>query len=343
MTSIDAPTGAIVAYAIAPGKMTVDGHSRNGVYSKHLIENIKIPGLTIEQTLKNVRVSVAAETLNKQVPWESSSLMEDFYFNADRQISVKPTISSDINNDLIAKPEQLAQEKKLFQDKSFKTASIDPKDKNPKIIAKDGQYIKYSNNIVYDKKSGLEWFAGPDKHTGGYAAKSWVEKLILDGGRWRMPSERELEELKKSGVGKRNMTPLLETSGWFVWSSIAGGVNFNTGPWNSSNSGNNNYPRAFAVRNSSSISTEGETGDDEGQGAEDGGEEGGGAVGEGGEGGGAVGEGGEGESPAGDPGGDPGGGSSGEGESPAGDHGDTGDGQDGGNIGGGDGQGATPT
>ncbi len=34
-----------------------------------------------------------------------------------------------------------------------------------------------------------------------------------------MPSMDELEGLYKRGAGDRNMTPLLKTSGWWVWSS----------------------------------------------------------------------------------------------------------------------------
>ena len=128
----------------------------------------------------------------------------------------------------------------------IKELSINSDDKGPKIIAKEEEYVKYENGIVYDKKSGLEWVAGPDKHMGGYAAKKWVNNLNLDGGGWRMPSTRELEGIYKLGAGTRNMTSLLKTSGWFVWSSAAGGFSFSSG--NFGNYGTSNVCRAFAVR-----------------------------------------------------------------------------------------------
>ena len=38
------------------------------------------------------------------------------------------------------------------------------------------------------------------------------------GGGWRMPTIRELEGIYKKGTGPRNMTPLLQMKGWWVWS-----------------------------------------------------------------------------------------------------------------------------
>jgi formylglycine-generating enzyme required for sulfatase activity len=67
-------TGSLIAYATAPGATAADGSGRNGVYTSHLLHNMRIPGLPIEQVFKNVRVGVIKETSGKQTPWESSSL-----------------------------------------------------------------------------------------------------------------------------------------------------------------------------------------------------------------------------------------------------------------------------
>ena len=85
-------------------------------------------------------------------------------------------------------------------------------------IARNGSYFKYSNGIVKDTKTGLEWIVGPDRDTTWDEAKPWVESLYVDGGGWRMPTRKELRSLYQKGVGMRNMTPLLMTSGWWVWS-----------------------------------------------------------------------------------------------------------------------------
>ena len=86
------------------------------------------------------------------------------------------------------------------------------------IMKRDGVYIVYANGIVKDTGTGLEWFAGPDKNITWDEANSWVKNLNLSGGGWRMPSLDELESLYKKGSGPRNMTPLLKTKGWWVWS-----------------------------------------------------------------------------------------------------------------------------
>lgn len=81
------------------------------------------------------------------------------------------------------------------------------------------RFIMVQSGIVYDTKTGLEWKVGPDKDTTWDEASSWVQSLNLDGGGWRMPTANELETLYQPGKGKRNMTPLLKTSGWWVWAA----------------------------------------------------------------------------------------------------------------------------
>ncbi len=79
LARMDAPTGSLVAYATAPNSVASDGHGQNGLYTKHLLENINTPGVPIEEVFKRVRIGVMNETGKKQVPWESSSLAGYFY------------------------------------------------------------------------------------------------------------------------------------------------------------------------------------------------------------------------------------------------------------------------
>ncbi|MEW6079915.1 MAG: DUF1566 domain-containing protein [Thermodesulfobacteriota bacterium] len=81
-----------------------------------------------------------------------------------------------------------------------------------------GAYRQLENGIVYDAATRLEWLAGPDQRMDWNQAKAWTEGLSVGGGGWRMPSREELLTLYSQGSGSRNMTPLLQTSGWFVWS-----------------------------------------------------------------------------------------------------------------------------
>ncbi|MBI4988535.1 MAG: caspase family protein [Rhodocyclales bacterium] len=79
LAQMDAPIGTLLAYATAPGSVARDG-GENGVYTKHLVANLNSEGLAVEQLFKRVRVAVAQETRETQVPWESSSLKGEFVF-----------------------------------------------------------------------------------------------------------------------------------------------------------------------------------------------------------------------------------------------------------------------
>ena len=82
LAQMDAAQGTLVAFATAPGSVASDGDGRNGIYTKHLLRQIRAPGVPAELMFKRVRDGVIEETKDRQTPWESSSLRgADFYFN----------------------------------------------------------------------------------------------------------------------------------------------------------------------------------------------------------------------------------------------------------------------
>jgi hypothetical protein len=85
-------------------------------------------------------------------------------------------------------------------------------------MGKDGNFVKSANGVVKDTRTGLEWYAGPDRNVNWNEADTWVRGLMIDGDGWRMPTINELRGLYEKGKGNRNMTPLLKTTGWHVWS-----------------------------------------------------------------------------------------------------------------------------
>lgn len=80
LAQMDAPVGTLVAFATAPGSVASDGNGRNGLYTQHILKNLKEPGLKVEDLFKRVRLSVRQDSQGRQVPWESTSLEGDFYF-----------------------------------------------------------------------------------------------------------------------------------------------------------------------------------------------------------------------------------------------------------------------
>ena len=118
------------------------------------------------------------------------------------------------------------------------------------IIDREDHYIKYANGVVFDSKTGLEWIAGSGRNMSWAEAGKWAKRLEIDGSGWRLPARKELETLYQEGKGKRNMTGLLETAAWWVWSaesddSVGSSLfDFSRGArdWHS------RAPRAYAVR-----------------------------------------------------------------------------------------------
>lgn len=81
LAPVDAPLGSMIAFSTAPNGIALDNpREKNSLYTKHLLEHLQVPGLPVELLFKRVRVAVAKETGNVQVPWESSGLTGDFCF-----------------------------------------------------------------------------------------------------------------------------------------------------------------------------------------------------------------------------------------------------------------------
>ena len=80
LSQMDAPARTLLAYATAPGNVASDGEGRNGLYTENLMREIRIRDAKIEDVFKRVRLAVRRATNGRQIPWESTSLEDDFYF-----------------------------------------------------------------------------------------------------------------------------------------------------------------------------------------------------------------------------------------------------------------------
>ncbi|RYG13844.1 MAG: caspase family protein [Burkholderiales bacterium] len=94
LAPLDAPSGTFLAYATAPGNVAEDGDikSGNGLYTQFLLAELKKPQSRIEDVFKRVRFAVRKASSGRQIPWESTSLEDDFQFNDGRIAPVtRPT------------------------------------------------------------------------------------------------------------------------------------------------------------------------------------------------------------------------------------------------------------
>ena len=92
LAQLDAPPGTFLAYATAPGNVAEDGdeQSGNGLYTQFLLQELKKPTTKIEDVFKRVRLNVRKQSQGRQIPWESTSLEDDFVFNDGLKFAIKP-------------------------------------------------------------------------------------------------------------------------------------------------------------------------------------------------------------------------------------------------------------
>lgn len=86
LSQLDAPPGTLLAYATAPGNTAIDGEGENGLYTEHLLREIKVPETRVEDVFKRVRLAVRRRSNGLQIPWESTSLEEDFWFIPPKEL-----------------------------------------------------------------------------------------------------------------------------------------------------------------------------------------------------------------------------------------------------------------
>ena len=86
LSQMDAPGQTMLAYATSPGNVASDGEGVNGLYTENLLREIKVPEAKIEDVFKRVRLGVRRKTNGAQIPWESTSLEEDFWFLPPKEL-----------------------------------------------------------------------------------------------------------------------------------------------------------------------------------------------------------------------------------------------------------------
>jgi len=77
---MNAPAGSFIGFATSPNSVANDGTGRNGIFTKHLLANLREGESDIDRVFTRVTAAVAKETGNRQVPWKSSSLTGVFQF-----------------------------------------------------------------------------------------------------------------------------------------------------------------------------------------------------------------------------------------------------------------------
>jgi len=80
---IVAPRGTLIAFSTSPGEKSYDGLGAHGRYTEALLQHIESV-CPVETMFKRVRNTLTAVSIKKQIPWEHTSLIAEFYFNRSR-------------------------------------------------------------------------------------------------------------------------------------------------------------------------------------------------------------------------------------------------------------------
>lgn len=165
LARMDAPKGALIAFATAPGKVAADGGGggRNSPYTSALLKHMRTPGQKLEDTMKRVRVDVMLATKDKQIPWDYSSLTGDFYFSQAAEV-LAPSISVAALTNTQPEKEGMSALAKAEPEKIGLGKRIDIEGKE-----KDGPTVKSWVELgqrAYDKEDYVEavkWFSAAAK------------------------------------------------------------------------------------------------------------------------------------------------------------------------------------
>lgn len=107
LAQLDAPPGTYLAFATSPGNVAEDGDisSGNGLFTHFLLKELQKPA-RIEDVFKRVRLQVRQKSQGRQIPWDSSSLEDDFAFNDGLKHTFNP--------DDLVKEAQLAKDREAL-------------------------------------------------------------------------------------------------------------------------------------------------------------------------------------------------------------------------------------
>jgi len=116
LSQVDAPVGTFLAYATSPGNTASDGDGANGLYTENLLREMRAPDAKIEDIFKRVRLNVRRASNGRQIPWESTSLEDDFYFIPPASLAKATQSEAD---------RKYAEEREAWQRAEAKAAAAD--------------------------------------------------------------------------------------------------------------------------------------------------------------------------------------------------------------------------
>jgi len=148
LSQMDAPPGTMLAYATAPGNVASDGEGANGLYTEHLLKEIIIPEAKVEDVFKRVRLHVRRRTNGQQIPWESTSLEEDFYFVPPRVLASQAMAEAERER----KEQEAAREKQRLAEGAERKQKLEEIQRQARQPAEEAERRRQQELVVLEKK-----------------------------------------------------------------------------------------------------------------------------------------------------------------------------------------------
>jgi len=80
LAPLTAPTGTLAIYSAAPDKVMNDSDDANSLFLSELLKEMRNPGQSAEAIFNSTQKGVSRASKYEQLPWVSSSLVDDFVF-----------------------------------------------------------------------------------------------------------------------------------------------------------------------------------------------------------------------------------------------------------------------
>ncbi len=84
LAAISGGAGTLIAFSTEPGAIALDGKGGLSPFTRAFVSHARAPAIDIRRVLSRVRRDVLASTAGQQIPWENSSLIDDFFLFAPK-------------------------------------------------------------------------------------------------------------------------------------------------------------------------------------------------------------------------------------------------------------------
>ena len=202
LAQLDAPVGTFLAFATAPGNVAEDGdvESGNGLFTQYLLKELQRPA-KIEEVFKRVRLQVRQKSKGRQIPWDSSSLEDDFSFNDGNKHTFNP---EDLVKEAKAREDKLSAELEAAKQEELRIAKEQESEKLRLAEVQKIQELKARERALAEAKERDRQLAlaGEQEKQKALAAQQAIAKAKAEEA--QRLKEIELSKLQVAEEAKRN-------------------------------------------------------------------------------------------------------------------------------------------